>query len=75
MFKSPSFENLPVLGIQPEQSSEYKLREAAHDHQLCTAEVAIEVLKLANDPLAAEALSDYFQIFRQAYIKGKPHLK
>ena len=74
MFKSPYLATLPVLGIQSEQGSRYQLREAAHLHQLCTAEVAIEVLKLANDNAAAEALAQYFAVFRRAYIVGKPHL-
>ena len=74
MFKSSYLANLPVLGIQPEQSSRYQLREAAHLHQLCTAEVAVEVLKLANDSSAAAALAEYFAVFRSAYIVGKPHL-
>jgi DTW domain-containing protein len=74
MFKSPYLANLPVLGIQPEQASSYQLREAAHLHQLCTAEVAIEVLRLAQDNAAAAALADYFNVFRRAYIVGKPHL-
>lgn len=75
MFKSPYLATLPVLGIQPEQASSYQLREAAHLHQLCTAEVAIEVLKLAQDNVAAMALSHYFNEFRRAYIIGKPHIK
>ncbi len=74
MFKSPSFANLPVLGIQPEKASSYQLREAAHIHQLCTAEVAIEVLKMADDNHAAEALREYFHQFKKAYIAGKAHL-
>ena len=74
MFKSSYLADLPVLGIQPEQASNYALREAAHLHQLCTAEVAIEVLKLAGDNTAAMALTDYFALFRRAYIAGKPHL-
>ncbi|MFT2090771.1 tRNA-uridine aminocarboxypropyltransferase [Paraglaciecola sp. 2405UD69-4] len=74
MFKSPSLSNIPVLGITPESASSYQLREAAHTHQLCTAEVAIEVLKLAKQDMAASALSQYFNIFRRAYIAGKPHL-
>ena len=74
MFKSPYLAKLPVLGIQPEQGSRYQLREAAHLHQLCTAEVAVEVLKLANDNAAAAALAEYFAVFRRAYIVGKPHL-
>ncbi|WP_346433338.1 DTW domain-containing protein [Paraglaciecola aquimarina] len=75
MFKSPSLAGIPVLGIQPQSSSNYRLREAAQEHQLCTAEVAIEILKLAEDHTAAEALATYFAIFREAYIVGKPHLK
>lgn len=74
MFKSPYLATLPVLGIQPQQASTYALREAAHLHQLCTAEVAIEILKLAQDNLAADALQQYFNVFRRAYIAGKPHL-
>lgn len=75
MFRSPYLRHLPVLGIQPEQASDYLLREAAHLHQLCTAEVAIAVLKLAQEPLAATALANYFNQFRCAYLKGKPHLQ
>jgi DTW domain-containing protein len=75
MFKSPYLAHLPVLGIQPTAASTYQLREAAHLHQLCTAEVAIEVLKLANDNIAAEALTHYFNIFRHAYMVHKPHLR
>jgi DTW domain-containing protein YfiP len=74
MFKSPSFDTLPVLGIQPEKASTYQLREAAHTHQLCTAEVAVEVLKMAGDSLAADALGEYFHQFKKAYIAGKAHL-
>jgi DTW domain-containing protein YfiP len=74
MFKSPCFATLPVLGIQPEKASSYQLREAAHAHQLCTAEVAIEVLKMADDNLAADALGEYFYQFKKAYIAGKAHL-
>jgi DTW domain-containing protein YfiP len=74
MFKSPSFATLPVLGIQPKKASSYQLREAAHIHQLCTAEVAIEVLKMADDIHAAQALGEYFHQFKKAYIAGKAHL-
>lgn len=75
MFKSPYLAHLPVLGIQPVEHSTYQLREAAHLHQLCTAEVAIEVLIQANDKLAAQALKTYFNLFRHAYMVHKPHLR
>ncbi len=72
--KSPYLDQFPVLGIQPEAASSYQLREAAHLHQLCTAEVAVEVLKLAGDHQAAADLASYFATFRRQYIIGKPHL-
>jgi DTW domain-containing protein YfiP len=72
--KSPYLDHFPVLGIQPEQASSYQLREAAHLHQLCTAEVVIEVLKVANDQVAASVLASYFHTFRKHYMAGKPHL-
>lgn len=74
MFRSPSLASLPVLGIQPVNASSYQLREAAHNHQLCTAEVAIEILKMADDNHAAQALEEYFHQFKKAYIAGKAHL-
>lgn len=72
--KSPYLHALPVLGITPTQDSDYLLREAAHDYQLCTAEVGIEVLKMAGDNQAAEDLNTYFIQFRQHYLRGKSHL-
>ena len=75
MFKSSYLAPMPVLGIQPIEGSSYQLREAAHLHQLCTAEVAIEVLKMAQENNAALALDEYFRLFREAYIVHKPHLK
>ena len=74
MFRSPYLQTLPVLGIQPEKGSEYQLREAAHLHQLCTAEVGIEILKLAEDHIAAQALAEYFLLFRERYLAGKANI-
>ena len=74
MFRSPYLQDLPVLGIQPEQGSAYQLREAAHLHQLCTAEVGAEVLELAGDAEAAAALRSYFALFRERYLLGKANI-
>lgn len=73
--KSPYLDHFPVLGINPTVASGYVLREAAHLHQLCTAEVGIEVLQLAGDEQAAKDLKQYFQLFRRRYMAGKPHLQ
>lgn len=72
--KSPYLDTFPVLGINPTVASGYVLREAAHLHQLCTAEVGIEVLQLAADHQASADLTSYFQHFRRQYMAGKPHL-
>lgn len=73
--KSPYLDGFPVFGIQPQVASQYVLREAAHLHQLGTAEVAIAVLAAAGDLQAAQQLADYFTIFRRHYMAGKPHLE
>ncbi|MAD45061.1 MAG: DTW domain-containing protein [Oceanospirillaceae bacterium] len=75
MFRSPYLKDLPVLGIQPDKASEYQLREAFHEHQLCTAEVGIEVLKLAGEEATAAALADYFALFRHRYLAGKANIR
>jgi DTW domain-containing protein YfiP len=74
MFRSAWLQVLPVLGIQPEMASAYHLREAAHLHQLCTAEVGVALLNLQGDSQAASALQDYFQIFREHYLAGKANV-
>ncbi|WP_369600298.1 DTW domain-containing protein [Hahella sp. SMD15-11] len=74
MFRSPWLASLPVLGLKPEAASRYLMRDAAHPHQLCTAEVGIELLKLAGEPDAAQALADYFERFCAHYAVIKPHL-
>ncbi|MDC8829678.1 tRNA-uridine aminocarboxypropyltransferase [Alteromonas gilva] len=75
MFKKSEYlQTIPVMGIKPQSQSDYKLREAAHGYQLCTAEVGVEVLKVAGEPQAAATLAHYFKVFRHHYVKGKPHL-
>ncbi len=72
MFKSPSLKDFPVLGIEQEEASAYRLREASHHHQLCTAEVGIALFRLAEEPDVADTLQQYFAAFRRLYIAGKP---
>ena len=73
--KSPYLQCLPVLGVSPEVSSDYLLRESTHAFQHCTAEVGISVLDMAGETDGAQALAQYFSIFRREYLKGKPHLR
>lgn len=75
MFRSAYFKDLPVLGLQPTEASQYQLREAAHSHQLCTAEVGVEVLRAQGDSQAAEAMQRYFQLFRERYLADRANVK
>ncbi|MDO6804627.1 hypothetical protein Q4595_19415, partial [Wenyingzhuangia sp. 1_MG-2023] len=70
--RSPCLANLPVLGIQPQAPGNYQLREAAHDYQLGTAEVTIEILQQLQAPVASARLAVYFNLFRERYLAGKP---
>ena len=54
--KSPYLERFPVLSLEPEQLSRYKLRRSKRDDHFCTAEVAAMCLELAGDQRAAEDL-------------------
>lgn len=71
MFRCSWLASLPVLGIEPQAESRYGLREAVHEYQLSTAEVAIEVLRLLGDGEQAQVLSDYFDIFKHRSLQGR----
>lgn len=69
--KSPYLDGLPVLGLQPEQLSRYRLRRSKRDDHLCTAEVAALCLELAGDQRAADALNAYLDVFSEHYLASK----
>ena len=72
--KSPYLQNFPVLSLQPEQLSRYTLRRAQSASHLCTAEVGALCLDLVHDTQAAHALSAYFDVFTEHYLKAKQQL-
>lgn len=72
--KSPYLQKFPVLSLQPEQLSRYKLRRAQSEAHLCTAEVGALCLELAQDTQAAAALNAYFEVFTEHYLKAKQQL-
>jgi DTW domain-containing protein YfiP len=72
--KSPYLQTFPVLSLQPEQLSRYKLRRAQTEAHLCTAEVGALCLDLAQDTQAAQALNAYFDVFTEHYLKAKQQL-
>ena len=73
--KSPYLDALPVISVDLSRVSAYHLREAHAEGQYCTAEVAIALLDLAGDTVAAETLADHFSRFRTRYLAGKTHHK
>ena len=69
--KSPYLEHLPVLSLEPEQLSRYKLRRSKRDDHFCTAEVAALCLELAGDQTASEVLDAYLDVFSTHYLAAK----
>lgn len=71
--KSPWLDNLPLMSLTLTTPSNYQLRQIHAEGQHCTAEVATELLIQAGDSAAGQALRQYFNLFRQRYLAGKPH--
>ena len=69
--KSPYLDPLPVLSLQSEQLSQYKLRRSQRDEHFCTSEVAALCLALADEVHAAEVLEAYLDVFTDHYLKAK----
>lgn len=72
--KSPYLDHLPVLSLQPDQLSRYRLRRSRRDNHLCTSEVAALCLELASEPLAAQTLEAYLDVFTHHYLQAKNQL-
>ena len=69
--KSPYLDRLPVLSLQSEQISRYRLRRSKRDDHFCTAEVAALCLELAGETRAAGVLDAYFDVFSQHYLQAR----
>ena len=69
--KSPYLNHLPVLSLQPEQLSRYRLRRSTRDDHLCTSEVAALCLALGGEPHAGETLEAYLDVFTSHYLNAR----
>jgi DTW domain-containing protein YfiP len=69
--KSPWLRHLPVLSLQPEAMSRYRLRRSTHEHHFCTSEVAALCLALAGDEHAAQTLEAYLDVFSCRYLSAR----
>lgn len=72
--KSPYLDHLPVLSLQPDQLSQYKLRRSRRDDHFCTSEVAALCLNLAGDGLAGQTLEAYLDVFTHHYLRARNQL-
>ena len=72
--KSPYLANLPVLSLQPEHLSRYRLRRSKRDDHFCTSEVAALCLELAGDTHAAHTLDAYLDVYNHHYLRAKQQL-
>jgi len=72
--KSPYLNHLPVLSLQAGQLSRYRLRRAKRDDHFCTSEVAALCMDLAGEPLAAQTLEAYLDVFTHHYLQAKNQL-
>ena len=72
--KSPYLDHLPVLSLQPDHVSQYKLRRSRRDDHFCTSEVASLCLSLAGEDHAAQTLEAYLDVFTHHYLQAKNQL-
>ena len=69
--KSLYLDRFPVLSLNPEQLSRYRLRRSWHEHHFCTSEVAALCLAIAGDLRAAQALEATLDVFSDRYLRAK----
>jgi DTW domain-containing protein YfiP len=69
--KSPWLDRFPVLALNPQQASRYRLRQASHEHHLCTSEVAALCLDMAGDGGAAQALAARLEVFNERSLRSR----
>lgn len=72
--KSPYLNHLPVLSLQPEQLTRYRLRRSKREDHFCTSEVAALCMELAGESHAAQTLEAYLDVFTTHYLQAKQQM-
>lgn len=72
--KSPYLNAFPVLSLQSEQLSRYRLRRSTREDHFCTCEVAALCLQLASETWAAHTLEAYLDVFTTRYLRARQQL-
>jgi len=69
--RSPYLDPFPVLSLEPDHASQYKLRRSGRDDHFCTSEVAAMCMHLAQESVAGQTLDAYLAVFTHHYLKAK----
>jgi DTW domain-containing protein YfiP len=69
--RSPYLDALPVLSLQPDRISQYKLRRSGRGDHFCTSEVAALCMDLAGEDSAEQTLDAYLAVFTHHYLQAK----
>ncbi|KFE45029.1 tRNA-uridine aminocarboxypropyltransferase [Pseudomonas syringae] len=69
--KSPYLARFPVLTLESDLLSRYRLRRSKRDDHFCTAEVAALCLELAGDTHASGVMDAYLDVFTAHYLGAK----
>ncbi len=72
--RSPYLDRLPVLSLQSDQTTQYKLRRSGRDDHFCTSEVAALCMQLAGEHVAEQTLQAYLDVFTRHYLCAKNQL-
>jgi DTW domain-containing protein len=72
--RSPCLDHLPVLSLQPDRISQYRLRRSRRTDHFCTSEVAALCLNLAGEHLAEQKLAAYLDVFTHHYLQARNQL-
>ena len=72
--RSPCLDHLPVLSLQPDRVSQYKLRRSHRGDHFCTSEVAALCMRLAGEDLAEQTLDAYLDLFTHHYLQARNQL-
>lgn len=69
--RSPYLDRLPVLSLEPDRTSQYKLRNSGRTDHFCTSEVAALCMNLAGERVADQTLEAYLAVFTHHYLHAK----
>lgn len=68
--RSPYLRELPLLTLNLDNESSFKLRRGIPEGGICTIEAAMKVLELNGEHSFAKALEETFELFQRSYKAG-----